>query len=123
MKIKILYRIFALIFMLLSLIFLTSCGKKIIVDTPDEIVTNSWEYYGEYGLTADLSFNENMAMLTIDNEGEHCQINGLCIIDEKTLIIIDNKFKKEFLFNYELTGTSLKLDYEGESIEFSKSTD
>lgn len=122
MKIKTLFRIYVFIFLLLTLILLSGCGKRIIDDTADEVVTNSWKYNGDYGLNAELSFDENLAMLTIENEKEHCQINGLSIIDEKNLIIIDNKLKKEFLFNYELTGISLKLYYNGDCIEFSKNS-
>lgn len=115
-------KIFVTAVLSVSVLFLSACGAQVLNSTADEIRANSWEYNGEQGLYSKLEFDENLAVLTISNNDEYCEIKGLSVIDDDNLIIIDNSLKKEFLFNYEITGTTLTLERSGTVIEFLKIT-
>lgn len=107
-------------FCLLIPLTLGGCGKAVINSEADEIKLYSWEYSGEQGLFSSLCFDEDNAILTIKNGSEHCEINGLCVFEENNFVIIDNNLKKEFLFNYTLSGKELTLEYNGDVISFLK---
>ncbi len=100
--------------------FLCGCGSTVINNEADEIKLYSWEYTGEQGIFSELSFENDNAVLTIDRDGEHCEINGLCVFGEQSFVIIDNTLKNKFVFIYTLSGKYLRLEYNGSSIEFEK---
>ena len=113
-------------FLLLPLIlFITAalggCGKTVINCEADEIKLYGWEYAGEQGLVSTLAFEEDNAVLTVQNGGEQCKIEGLCVFGEDGFVIIDNSLKKEFPFKYILSGRELRLEYNGDYISFNKS--
>ena len=114
-KIKKLLLIFSIV------LTLTSCGKQVINCNADEIKLFSWSFNGEQGLSANLEFENDNAVLTIDNNDKHCTIGGLCIIGENSLLIADNSLQKDFLFDYKLSGTELTLFYDEKEINFKKS--
>lgn len=110
--------IFSLI-LIISVLF-SGCGKTVINCDADEIKLYKWEYSGEQGLVSTLEFEEDNAVLTVKNGDEYCKIDGLCVFGENSFVIIDNIIKREFPFKYELSGTELNLEYNGNYISFAK---
>lgn len=114
--------IFCLTFLLISAL-LCGCGRTVINTEADEIKLYSWEYTGKQTLAAELSFENDSAALTIENNGEHCVIEGLCVFGDQTFIIVDNTLKNKFVFGYTLSGKTLVLDYDGSTVSFDKKTE
>ena len=102
----------------ISAFCLCGCGAAVISCNSDEIKASSWDHTAENGMYAKLDFDEDRAIFTIQNEDQSATIDGLCVIDEKTLIILGADDK--YIFDYKLTGSTIMLSYEGKTIELSK---
>ncbi len=100
------------------MLLLCGCGAAVINCNADEIKASSWDYTAENGMYAQLDFDEDRAIFTINNEDQSAIIDGLCVIDEKTLIILGTDDK--YCFDYKLSGSTMTLSYEGKSVEFSR---
>ncbi|MBQ3969131.1 MAG: hypothetical protein II685_01450 [Clostridia bacterium] len=109
--------VFAVIFICMVL---CSCGQAVINSESDEIRLYSWEYAGDYGIKANLSFENDNAVLTVRSKDEYCEISGLCVFGEDSFVIIDNSLKKEYFFGYTLSGLGLELTYNENRIKFKK---
>ena len=103
-----------------TIVFLGACTEKMNSEQ-DEIRAYEWVTKGE-DTYAKLIFNGENAVLTINSYDENCIIEGLCIFSDNNILIIDNNLETEFVFPYDLTGTSLTLDRYGEKTVFYKST-
>lgn len=114
-------KIFALFYTVCIVLVFCSCSDTVINSDFDEIRLHKWQYTNEYGLQADISFEENKISLSIENNNEKTELNGLCLCDSESLIIIDNNTNCEYLFYYELNGDDLNLTYHSKSIKFIKS--
>ncbi len=95
----------------LCCIFFSSC-TQISDNTADYIRMNNWKNTFKNGTTVHLEFQENdFAKLSFSSNDKQANniINGLCIIDKKTMMISDEITKDNYLFNYKVTGDKLKL--------------
>ncbi len=114
-------KIFVLFYTVCVVLTLCSCSDTVINSDFDEIRLNKWQYTNDYGLHADISFEENKISLSIENNDEKTELSGLCLCDNKSLIIIDDNTNCDYLFYYELNGDNLNLRYNSEYIRFIKS--
>ena len=112
-----------LFFIILSSTFiLFSACTKTINNEEEEIRAYQW-FSNDEDICANLTFNDENAVLTINSYDENCIIKGLCVFSDNNIIIIDNNLESEFVFPYILSGTSLTLEKYGEKIVFYKYTD
>lgn len=108
---------------IISVAVMSSCGQKVINSLSDELRYNKWTYQNELsGISASLTFENENAAFTINNENESCIISGICIANDDSIVIIDNDKKKEYKFDYSLKGENVVLIYNGNEICFTKST-
>ena len=111
------------VLIILMCFFCFSACKEKINSASDEMRMHGWRLTGEYGLEAEIRFYDENAALTVTNHDESCVIDGLCIITDDALVIIDNELHKEYSFEYTLSGTSLTLITDGETAVFEKVSD
>ena len=98
-------------------IMLTGCGRRVITNEADEITDASWSVC-EGDISAALSFCGDCAKLSIKSGDEETSIEGLCVIGDSTLIILDESDK--YTFDYRLTGSTLTLVSGKDSVTLTK---
>ena len=91
-------------------------GESVIRCESDEIKNASWEFSsGE--ISSKLTFDGDTAYFSISSGDISAEITGICVIDDGTMIILDEL--SDYCFDYKLHGHYLTLTYNGQSIEMS----
>jgi hypothetical protein len=99
-------------FLILLIVVLFSSCTQVPVNSADNVRMNLWKNTLKNGTTVTLSFDvNNCAVLkTTSKDKQACTtIEGLCIIDKKSILISDEATKENFVFSYKATGSKLKL--------------
>ncbi len=113
-----------IICILLSIAMIIMCGcskKQIVTNESDEFTMYSWHYEGDYGLSADLSFDDdNATFIVYDNGKKSLELNGIYSITEKQITITDTAMSYSISFDYELDGSTCKVSYGDNTITMSR---
>ena len=96
---------------------LCGCGSYECRSEADEITSAAWSV-SEGDVSASLTFSGDCASLRIDSGSEHDELEGLCVIGDGVLIILDESDK--FEFSYRLTGNTLTLGCGKDSVTLAK---
>ena len=86
---------------------LCGCGQRVMRCTADEVKNASWECRNENSSFALLVFDGDYAVMTLESGDEKTVIEGLCVADDNTLIILDDINK--YSFEYVVAGKTLTL--------------
>lgn len=100
------------------LLIFTSC-TQIAENSADLIRMNSWKNNFKNGTAVMLTFDDgDCATLSFSSKDKSASaaIEGLCIIDKKTLMISDKSTGENFVFSYKVSGNKLKLKNESGAI-------
>lgn len=104
---------------LLCVIALSSC-TRMIRSPADELQMYRWSGQMENGNRMELSFHEQTACFTAQNEDFSLKIEGVCLIDDTTFVICDTQTKMNYDFSYLLHGDCVELTHENGTVELQK---
>ena len=109
-----------LITSILIILFLTSC-TQVVVDNSDEIRMNKWSAKSENGNISVLKFKNDIAEFKVKNNNkEIVYLKGLCLIDDKKLMIYNQSEQEPYFFEYKIKNNNLILKYDGKNLKFSR---
>lgn len=109
-----------LIIPIIIILLLTSC-TQVIVNNSDEIRMNKWSAESENGNKAVLRFNEEIAEFKVmNNNKELLSLKGLCVIDDKKLLIYNQSEQEPYFFDYKISNNNLILNYDGKSLNLTR---
>lgn len=110
--------------LLAILIGVLLCGcTRTIRDPADELTMFSWEAESENGSCVQLSFDDNTARFTAQNDTFVLSIDGVYLIDDTTIVISDAQTLMNYSFTYLVHGDSVDLTYGGGTITLDKKSD
>lgn len=105
---------FKLIIPILIMVIMTSC-TRVIVDTEDEIRMNKWSASLKNGSSITLVFEDDIAEFKIysKDKGAQADLKGLCVIDDKKILIYNQNEGEPYFFDYKVKNNELILRYDG----------
>lgn len=111
---------FVVLLLILFCFLLSSC-KQDTSGYSYELTSSSWKANLKGGADICLSFDEDIATLSIHNADKNTQIKGKFIADDETLIIFVPEISQNYSFGYTPKGTTLDIIYNGNTITLEKS--
>lgn len=115
---RILKKIVAVI--LISVCFVFSSCTTDTSGYVNELVSSKWEAKLEGGAEVNLEFDEDTAVLKINNSGKSTEIKGSYIADENSFVIFMPEVAQNYTFNYTPKGNKLDLSYNDSTITLKK---
>ena len=115
-------KIMSVILMALILVVAAGCEQKTILTASDELVMYDWVYEDDNSVSARLSvFDDDTAKLTMFENGEQTlAISGMCIVNDNTITITDDKVYFDLRFEYKLYDDECVISYEGNKLRLKK---
>lgn len=110
-----------LIMLIIVTVLLSFFGcRRTIESCADELTVSSWVCELPSGMTATLSFCDDIARLRIEDEksGETEVLEGVYAIDAESLYITSADFCKTYRFDYEVYSNRAYISYNENKIEF-----
>ena len=102
------------------ILLLTSC-TQVIVDRADEIRMNKWTAQQENGNMISLSFRDDVAEFNVKNNNKKIlNLKGLCVIDDKRMLIYNQSEEEPYFFDYKINNNKLILKYDKGKIELTR---
>lgn len=95
--------------LLLSAVMLLSGCTGVIRSPADELRMFSWKSELEGGNTVSLSFVGSDATLIADGGVDTLILEGLCVVDDDTVVICDSVTGYNYIFGYKLYGDRVEL--------------
>ncbi|MGN0491329.1 hypothetical protein [Ruminococcus sp.] len=86
----------------------------------NELVSSKWEAKLEGGAEVNLEFDEDTAVLKINNLGKSTEIKGSYIADENSFVIFMPEVAQNYTFAYTPKGDKLDLSYNDSTITLKK---
>lgn len=112
-----------LIMLIIGTMLLSLCGcRRTIESSADELTVSSWRCELPSGMTATLSFCDDIATLRIEDtkSGETEVLEGIYAIDSESFYITSLDFCKTYSFDYEVYCNRAYISYNENKIEFLK---
>lgn len=81
-----------------------------------ELTSKSWSAVLEGGARAELSFEGDIALLTLQSGGSTAQIKGKYVADDTSFVIFVPEIAQNYTFNYTPKGRTLELKYKNDTI-------
>ena len=101
------------------MILLTGCTR--VIESPsDELRMYSWYAEFDNGNTASLSFEDEKAFFSAENEDFSLNLSGLSVMTDDRIIICDDNSRMNYTFGYELYGDRVELSCNGSTITLDK---
>lgn len=113
-------RITAVLITAFCLALLLSGCARVIRSPADELSVNRWGAVTENGNRLELSFDEENAVFSAQNDSFTLEISGLYTLDAATLVINDRETHLDYRFAYTVHGDSVELTYGGETLLLDK---
>lgn len=107
--------------LLISVCFVFSACTTDTSGYINELKSSKWEAKLEGGAELNLEFNEDTAVLKINNSGESTEIKGSYIADQSSFVIFMPEISQNYAFEYTPKGDRLELSYNQNSIVLNKS--
>ncbi len=115
---RILKKIVALL--LISLCFVFSACTTDTSGYTNELISSKWQKTLEGGAEINLEFDENTAVLKINNSGKSTEIKGDYIADQSSFVIFVPEVSQNYSFDYTPKGNKLDISYNNNTITLNK---
>lgn len=115
---KILKKIVALL--LISLCFVLCACTTNTSGYINELTSSKWQKTFEGGAEINLDFDENTAVLKINNSGISTEIKGDYIADQSSFVIFVPEVSQNYSFDYTPKGNKLDISYNNNTITLNK---
>lgn len=86
----------------------------------NELISSKWQKTLEGGAEINLEFDENTAVLKINNSGKSIEIKGEYIADQSSFVIFVPEVSQNYSFDYTPKGNKLDLSYNNNTITLNK---
>ncbi|HCI59221.1 hypothetical protein [Ruminococcus sp.] len=106
--------------LLISLCFVFSACTTDTSGYMNELTSSKWEAKLEGGAELSLEFDEDTAVLKINNSGKSTEIKGDYIADQSSFVIFMPEVSQNYSFDYTPKGNKLDLTHNNNTITLNK---
>lgn len=106
--------------LLISVCFVFSACTTDTSGYVNELKSSKWEVELEGGAELKLEFDEDTAVLKINNSGKSTEIKGNYVADEGSFVIFVPEVAQNYTFEYTPKGNKLDLSYNSNTITLNK---
>jgi len=105
-----------------SVLCLCACTQRIITGTADELAMYDWHCENDFGISADLHFNDDdtASFIIYENGKASLQISGLYKIDDTSLTIMPEDTFFDLNLDYKLYDDECVFTYDNYELAFKK---
>lgn len=106
--------------LLISLCFVFSACTTDTSGFMNELTSSKWKKTLEGGAEINLEFNQDTAVLKINNSGKSTEIKGNFIAGQSSFVIFMPEVSQNYAFDYTPKGNKLDLSYNNNTITLNK---
>lgn len=106
--------------LLISVCFVLSACTTDTSGYVNELKSSKWAVKLDGGAELNLEFDEDTAVLKINNSGKSTEIKGRYIADENSFVIFMPEVSQNYTFGYTPKGDTLDLSYNKNTITLNK---